>query len=103
MNADQPELELGIEFPVEEETLLEVMARDLVDSFDVDVFTPYQIHNAVNSVLKALGSEYRVRPQMMYNYDVNGLIVKGAKGQKRYTSDEVYDFVVRFVNRNRNR
>jgi hypothetical protein len=104
MNIDQPELELGIELPVvEEEILLDGLVRDIVSSVTVAEFTPYQIHSVVNKVLEALGTEYRVRPQMMYNYDRNGLIVKGAKDQKRYTEDEVASFVIRFVERNRNR
>jgi hypothetical protein len=36
----------------------------------------------------------------MYNYATNGLIIKGAKGIKRFTPQQVCDFVVRFVNRN---
>jgi hypothetical protein len=84
-----------------DEVVLVDLIKDLVDGLPtVDQITPYQVHNVVNTVLEVLGSAYRVRPQMMYNYDRNGLIVKGRKGSKRFTSAEVVGFVTRFVNRN---
>lgn len=95
----QPELELGIEFPVTEVDLV-TLVGDLVDELNVDEITPYQVHTVVNKALAAMDTEYRVRPQMMYNYATNGLIVKGMKGLKRFTPQQVCDFVVRFVNRN---
>src|SRR5690348_4747640 len=95
----QPELELGFEFPATEVNLVDLVG-DLVSELDGDEVTPYQVHSVINKALEALGSEYRVRPQMMYNYATNGLIVKGTKGLKRFTHQQVCDFVVRFVNRN---
>lgn len=63
------------------------------------LYSAYQVHVVLNRVLKANGVD-GVRPQMMYNYATNGLIVKGMKGLKRFTPQQVCDFVVRFVNRN---
>jgi len=98
MDANQPELELGIEFAPAAVNVADLV-RDLVDAITVDEITPYLVHSVINAAMEALDSEYRVRPQMMYNYARNGLVVKGSKGAKRFTRDEVCDFVVRFVNR----
>lgn len=103
MNAEQPELELGIEFPAPKVTDLRTLVEGIVEETDRDIHTPYQVHVIVNLVLQGLGTDYRVRPQMMYNYDRNGMIVRGSKSKMRFTNDEVIEFVTRFTERNRNR
>ena len=108
MNADNHELAdvtVDEQNPnVEATSVLDDLVRDLVFGAGTsEEMTPYLVHSIVNTVFEALEVEYRVRPQMMYNYDRNGLIVKGQKGKKRFTRDEVLDFVTRFVNRNINR
>jgi hypothetical protein len=65
---------------------------------DTEEFTSYQVHSVLNKVLEIVGLEYRVRPQMMYNYSKNGLI-SGIKGQKRYDRDQVLRFVEKFVSK----
>jgi len=75
---------------------IEELARDIVSDMG-DEISPYKIATVVNTVLEALGAEKRVRPQMTYNYDVNGLIVKGVKGKKKYTRDEVVAWVTKYA------
>jgi len=66
-------------------------------------YSAYGIHTVLNQVLVANGLD-KIRPQMMYNYARNGLIVKGAKifGQslRNFTKDEVAEFIVRYSHRN---
>lgn len=78
------------------------MVRELIfgERELVEDITPYRVHELANVLFDRLGSEYRVRPQMMYNYDRNGLIVKGLKDAKRYTAAQVAEFLARFVSRN---
>lgn len=73
--------------------------RTLMEKVQGDKITPYGIHTLVNGVMEILGNSYRVRPQMMYNYDRNGLISKGKKGAKEYTRTEVEAFVTKFTTR----
>lgn len=79
------------------EVSIEDLSLDLVSALPSDEVTPYQIHTVVNTMFDALGSSRTVRPQMMYNYDSNGLIVKGKKAAKRYTREEAAAFAVKFV------
>lgn len=102
MNEQQPELELGIEFPEATVTVAQLVS-DIVAGMTPEAWTPYQVSTVVNKALEAVGTEYRVRPQMMYNYDRNGMIVRGSKDKKRFTEDEVIAFATRFVEKNQNR
>lgn len=94
---EQLELDLGIEIPAA--FTVEQFVADLVDGIDTDEITPYVLHKVVNTTLEVMGLDYRVRPQMMYNYAANGMIVKGQKGLKRFTRIQVAEFTIRFVNR----
>ncbi len=78
------------------EVSIEELVLDIVSALPSEV-TPYQIHSVVNTVFDALGAGKSVRPQMMYNYAKNGLIVKGAKDRKRFSQDEVIAFAVKYV------
>ena len=89
---DQVELETETEETVE----LDQMVEDLANEFGHDQITPYGIHSVINTVLETYGVK-PIIPQMMYNYDRNGMIVKGSKGQKRYTRSEVTAYVIKFV------
>lgn len=73
----------------------------VLDELDpTESYSAYQVHVVLNRVLKANGVD-GVRPQMMYNYARNGMIVKGEKifGEtlRKFTSQEVAEFVVRYV------
>ena len=103
MNEIQPELELGLEFPQAIEVTVATLVEDIVDGMTVAEWTPYQVSVVVNRALEALGTDYRVRSQMMYNYDRNGMIVRGAKDKKRFEAHEVIAFATRFVEKNQNR
>jgi len=61
-------------------------------------FTPYMIATLINSELAGLGLD-EIRPQMMYNYDKNGLIngTKKQNAERPYTADEAVAFVHKFV------
>jgi len=66
-------------------------------------FTAYMVATIVNEELRKRGLE-EIRPQMMYNYDKNGLIngTKGQNGQERngtfgYTTEEVIAFANKFA------
>lgn len=61
-------------------------------------FTPYMVARIVNEALKENGLE-QIIPQMMYNYDRNGLIngTKAQNQQRGYTTEEVIKFVEKFV------
>lgn len=61
-------------------------------------FTPYMIASLVNAQLESAGVE-PIRPQMMYNYDSNGMIngTKKQSAQRKYTSTEVEAFLGRWV------
>jgi hypothetical protein len=66
-------------------------------------YTGYGIHTVLNAVLVQGGAE-KIRPQMMYNYLRNGLIVRGEKifgtSLREVTADEVREFVIRYATRN---
>jgi hypothetical protein len=66
-------------------------------------YSAYAVHTVLNLVLQANGME-KVRPQMMYNYARNGLIVTGEKifgaTLRPFTASEVMEFVIRYCVRN---
>jgi hypothetical protein len=81
---------------------LEQIIDTILEQFPNDQITPYLIAKAVNAALTVLGvlkqgEPYSVRPQMIYNYDTNGLIVAGSKKLKRYTKAQVRAFAIKFI------
>jgi hypothetical protein len=67
---------------------------------EVEGYTAYAIAGVINETLAALGEDFKVNPQQLYNDSVNGRIngVKAVKGTKvRYTEDEVELYVAKFV------
>lgn len=64
-----------------------------------ETYTPYGIWKVLNEILKANG-QAEIRPQMMYNYARNGMIVKGSKifgtDLRPITRDEVVAFIERY-------
>jgi hypothetical protein len=62
-------------------------------------FTPYAIAELITDTFCELGSDKKVRGQMMYNYDRQGLIVKGMKDKKRYTAEEAAVFALRYIHK----
>lgn len=108
--------EIEIEFPdidvaeaedVEEETAepttVEEIVNTLVNAITTKIVTPYGIHSVINNTFKILNIDIEIRPQMMYNYDRNGMIVKGKKGVKEYSHDEVKAYAIKFVNKRINK
>lgn len=71
-----------------------------VEDVETEGTTAYGISKVVNEVLEAVGSDKTFAPQMFYNYAKNGKI-NGVKGTKRFSDDEVENFVARFVARNK--
>jgi hypothetical protein len=66
---------------------------------DQATITCYKIATVINGVFEATGTAKKIPTQMMYNYDRNGLIVKGKKGVKAYTKDEVTTYVTKYTNK----
>ena len=68
-----------------------------------DQYTAYEIHKVLNVLLLPVGRW--VRPQMMYNYLRNGMIVRGEKifGEtlRKLTNEEVKTFLVRYCEKNK--
>lgn len=66
-------------------------------------YTAYGVHTLLNRILVASGRD-PIRPQMMYNYLRNGLLVKGIKIHgatlRTVTNQEVVTFLVRYTTRN---
>jgi hypothetical protein len=62
-------------------------------------YSAYGIHTVLNKVLVA-GGVAMIRPQMMYNYARNGMIVRGEKifgaALRPFTASEVREFVIRY-------
>lgn len=68
--------------------------------FKSDMYTPYAISRDMNVYFTQNGISKEIRPQMMYSYDKNGLIVKGQKNRKKYTKKDVIQFVASYIRRN---
>lgn len=101
-NLDTEEIGTPIEIDTEEsvEESAPLTIEEIVQSLTEDMgesITPYAIHRVINSTFEVLGVQKEIRPQMMYNYDRNGLIVKGSKGIKKYTNLQVQEFAVKYV------
>jgi hypothetical protein len=66
-------------------------------------YSPYGVVKVVNEILVAAGRDV-LRPQMMYNYARNGLLVQGEKifgaSLRKITSQEVMEFIIRYCVRN---
>lgn len=69
----------------EEKTLEDVLNSALTE----DSYTCYKTAKVFNKVLSDLSLDKHIRPQMVYNYDTNGLIVRGKKNVRSYTQAEV--------------
>jgi hypothetical protein len=67
-------------------------------------YSPYGVVKVVNQLLVAAGRD-ELRPQMMYNYARNGLLVQGEKifgaSLRKITSAEVMEFIIRYFVRNK--
>jgi hypothetical protein len=92
-----------------ESEVTEVTLEDIVEALTETVFgddetiTPYKVHKIVNGAFEAMESDLRIPPQMMYNYDRNGMIAKGKKGAKAYNKDEVKAFALKYTNKKLNK
>lgn len=66
-------------------------------------YSAYGVHSVLNRIMVANGLD-KVRPQMMYNYLRNGLLVKGQKifGEtlREVTQDETIEFIIRYCVKN---
>jgi hypothetical protein len=83
-----------------EPTLPEIVQELATAAFGTEsTITPYKIATIINKAFEVTNTEKRIPTQMMYNYDRNGLIVKGKKGVKAYTKDEVQTYVVKYTSK----
>lgn len=67
--------------------------------------TPYEVYRIWQAAAFEVDSTRELRPQMAYNYDRNGLIVKGRSSKQtgsagRYTVQEALEFVSKWIMRN---
>lgn len=92
-----------------EDALFDIKAYESVIQAELaeapEDLTLYQMAKHLNRVLAALrvtrgGEPYQVRPQMMYNYGRNGLIVKGRRTTDKVTKAQATEFITRFVKKN---
>lgn len=96
VDVDHDETHFVEEVEEPKEITLQDIVRQLVETMGNEI-TAYGIHSLVNATFKAKGVEKEIRPQMMYNYARNGMIVKGFKGTRLYTQVEAYEFVVKYT------
>jgi hypothetical protein len=75
---------------------------------DVEGYTAYQIWRILSAavtaegLLTAKGVPAWTRPQMVYNYNRNGMVVPGQKNVDRFTRDQVEAFVTKQLTNLRN-
>jgi hypothetical protein len=82
-----------------------IMNVETIESYVTeDDYSAYEIHKILNQILRDGGYVRTIKPQMMYNYLRNGLIVKGEKifgeSLRRVTKIEVVQFIERYVAKN---
>jgi hypothetical protein len=73
--------------------------------------TPYEVFRVLQANVECVNSEAaaKLRPQMMYNYDRNGGIVKGYTQDSRnglagrYTIEQAEDFTEKFIAKNQSK
>lgn len=81
----------------EETTQLDKVLENCVTE---DTYTCYRVAKVFNAVLSHMDLDKQIRPQMVYNYDTNGLIVKGKKNVRKYGKSEVRSWIKRYVQKN---
>jgi len=75
---------------------------------DAEGFTAYQIWRILSNqveiegLLTAKGVPAWSRPQMVYNYNRNGMVVRGQKNVERFTREQVEQFVTKQLDTLRN-
>lgn len=95
------EIEAEAQDEQDEPVTVETVAQLIVSTMNEESFTLYRAHVAVNRVLEIFqvtkdGKAYTIRPQMMYNYNNNKMVVKGEKVE-HVTKDQLIAFIVKFV------
>jgi hypothetical protein len=83
---------------------IQISVEDVLASTERDI-TPYRIFLVLRSEIEKVDADRAalLRPQMLYNYSRNGLIVSGFKPtgtNARYTADEVRAFVAKWLKKN---
>jgi hypothetical protein len=77
----------------------QINMQDILDRLTEETYNPYGIWKVLNEILKENGAK-EIRPQMMYNYAANGLIVSRDKIAKEnlrpITKDEVATFLKKY-------
>ena len=74
--------------------VLRALAGEKITAYSIAVIINERLSE--NGILKD-GQLVQIRPQMMYSYDRNGLIVKGKKSVCHYELDEVHAFVNKYL------
>lgn len=84
-------------------TPVDEVVRDLVEAYEGSV-TLYQVAKILNAALEIFdvqknGELYQIRPQMMYNYNRNKMILKGSVIEGKVDKAIVQNFVTKFVSK----
>lgn len=98
----------GMPEPTEEILTLEQIVDQIMDALGLTEVTMYQVAKALNLVLQTIDATkgfddegapaaYRVRPQMVYNYALNGMVVKGRKSTEPIEAAQARSFIIKFA------
>lgn len=98
------QLELpGMPEPIQVALTIEQITDQILDALGLTELTMYQVAKALNLVLESIdatkdGDAYRVRPQMVYNYNRNKMIAKGVVLQSA-TAAQARAFIIKFASK----
>jgi hypothetical protein len=93
----------------QDELTLEQIVDAVLDSLGLTTFTMYQVAKALNLVLETIDATkgfddegapaaYRVRPQMVYQYNKNKMVVKGKQVEQADLA-QARAFVIKFASK----
>jgi hypothetical protein len=95
----------AVEVETVEEMDVDTIVAELVEAAfgTADTITAYKIASIINGTFKVLDFDKQIPPQMMYNYNKNGLI-NGIKDMKqKHGKVTVIQFVTKYVNKQINK
>lgn len=73
-----------------------------LNNYSSATLTLYQVAKIINKIFSNFGVA-EIRPQMMYNYSKNGLVVKGKRDSGPINKEEAAEFMIKFINKRLNK
>lgn len=73
-----------------------------LSNYSSATLTLYQVAKIINKIFSNFGIA-EIRPQMMYNYSNNGLVVKGKKDSSPISKEDAAKFITKFINKKLNK